>query len=281
MGKEKTYKILAAHSKKALTLSYNRALQTVSDTGNAAVRWQIQYFPDSTVSFVSMPTGEAIELDEIMDQVLPYITVRDTANLRQRFKLLSNADRSVSLVSLYSGYCIDVADAETRDFAVITTWPREDHPNQKWNLIRNGDEVMFTSKLNNKYLAPTPPLDKDGANIGQWPFENRPEQLWILKKQKNDTYVLQNVFSGKYLQESDGTLSLKHNVQLHASIFDSTSFWYLDEGKNASVKFRNLATGLCLDVRDAFPYNGANVMTYDCGAGIDNQLWFLEEVTGG
>lgn len=278
VGEDKNYKIVALHSKKVLTLSYNRALQTISDTTNTPHKWYIQPFSDSTVSLISLPTEEAIELAEIMDQVLPYLSPRDSNNVRQRFKLDQNSDGSISIVSAYSGYCIDIASSEMEDFAVITTWPREDYPNQQWNIITTDEGVLVSSRLNDKLLAPTPALHMDGANVGQWPFEDRPEQRWKIKEQEDGSFLIQNVFSGTYLQESDGSLSLQHNVHMHSDKTSNRSHWQMVESKNNGVKIRNQATGLCMDVRDAFPYDGANVMTYDCDGGADNQFWLLEEV---
>lgn len=274
----KKYKILAVHSNKALTLSYNRPLQTVSDTGSVAYRWQIRHFPDATAQVLSLSTGQVIEVAEVRDRVLPYITDVDSSNMRQRFKIVANEDGSVTLVSVYlENYCIEIAEADTSDYAVITTCPGEDSPNQKWKISGNDSSMIFTSTLNGKYLAVTPPTNRAGANIGQWPFVGRKEQQWTLHKQRNGAYLVRNVFSGMYLQESDGRLSLKYNVQQHRAVTDSGASWYMVEAKEGAVSFRNLASGFCLDVRDGVPYNGANVMTFYC-TGNDSQLWKVEEI---
>lgn len=280
---EKKYKIEAKHSQKNLTLSYNRTLQTISDTTNAAFRWQIKYFSDSTIQIISLPSGQSIELAEVKDQVLPYIANADTTVIRQRFRLQINNDSSVFLESVYNPkYCIDISESDTADFPVITTWPIEGAPNQKWKMQTTKDGVAFISLLNGKYLAVTPPTNEAGANIGQWPFANRNEQIWSLQQQSNGTYLIRNVFSGMFLQEADGKLSLKHNVHQSPDAAANNSLWFIDEAKDGFIKFRNSASGFCMDVRDGVPYDGANVMTYNCsgdGGGGDNQLWKIIEVT--
>lgn len=279
---EKKYKIEAKHSGKCLTLSYNRPLQTVSDTTNTAFRWQLKYFPDSTAQIISMPSGQAIELADVQDQVLPYITDPDNGNTRQRFKITKNEDGSVYLQSVFSKYCIDVSESDTSDFPVITTWPKEANPNQKWKIQASGNAIVFASLLNGKYLAVTPLLKEAGANIGQWPFADRSEQTWTIQQQDNGTYTFRNSFSGMYLQESNGTLSLKYNVHQSPDAAANNSLWYLDDTKDGFVSFRNAASGLCMDVRDGVPFDGANVMTYNCteeGGGGDNQRWKIIETT--
>ncbi len=278
----KKYKIEAKHSQKSLTLSYNRPLQTVSDTTNTAFRWNLKYFPDSTAQIISLPSGQAIELFEVQDQVLPYITDADSSNIRQKFIIAKNEDGSVYLESVFSKYCIDVSESDTSDFPVITTWPKEPNPNQKWKMQASGDVIVFTTLLNGKYLAVTPLLHESGANIGQWPFVDRSEQIWTLEQQDNGAYTVRNDFSGMYLQESDGTLSLKYNVHQSSDAATPNSRWHLDDAKDGFVKFRNAASGYCMDVRDGVPFDGANVMTYDCVdnyGGGDNQLWKITAIT--
>ncbi|MBX2922785.1 MAG: RICIN domain-containing protein [Chitinophagaceae bacterium] len=277
-----TYKIEAKHSGKHLTLSYNRPLQTISDTTNAAFRWQLKYYPDSTAQIISLPTEQAIELAAVKDQVLPYITGADSNNVRQRFRITKNSDSSAYLESVYNtNYCIDISESDTSDFPVITTWPKENNPNQKWKLQATGNSVAFVSLLNGKYLAVTPPVNEAGANIGQWPFADRKEQIWMLQEQANGTYLIRNAASGMFLQEADGKLSLKYNVHQSRDAEANNSLWHLDDAKDGFVKFRNMASGYCMDVRDGVPYDGANVMTYDCKdnfGGGDNQLWKIVEV---
>lgn len=277
------YKIEVKHSGKHLTLSYNRPLQTISDTTNAAFKWLLKYYPDSTTQIVSLPSEQAIELTEVKDQVLPYITDADSNNVRQRFKITKNSDGSVYLESVYNtNYGIDISESDTADFAVITTWPKENNPNQKWKILPTGNSFAFVSLLNGKYLAVTPLINNAGANIGQWPFADRKEQLWMLQEQSNGTYLISNAASGMFLQESDGKLSLKYNVHQSPDAAANNSLWHIDDAENGFVKFRNMASGFCMDVRDGVPYNGANIMTYDCtgdGGGGDNQLWKIVEVS--
>jgi len=47
--------------------------------------------------------------------------------------------------------------------------------------------------------------------------------------------------------------------------------------KDGVMMWKNVATGLCLDVRDGVSYHGANLMTYSC-TGTPNQLWRVEEI---
>lgn len=271
------YKIEAKHSGKHLTLSYNRPLQTVSDTNNVAFKWQLKYYPDSTAQIISLPSGQTIELAEVKDQVLPYITNADSNNIRQRFKITKNSDSAVYLESVYNtNYCIDVSESDTSDFPVITTWPKEPNPNQQWKLQTINNAIVFVSLLNGKYLAVTPPVNEAGANIGQWPFADRKEQIWMLQEQTNGAYLVRNAGSGMFLQESDGKLSLKYNVHQSPDAAVNNSLWYIDDAKDGFVKFRNMASGFCMDVRDGVPYDGANVMTFDCTGefgGGDNQFW--------
>ncbi|MBX3253019.1 MAG: RICIN domain-containing protein [Chitinophagaceae bacterium] len=272
------YKIEAKHSGKHLTLSYNRPLQTISDTTNAAFRWQLKYYPDSTAQIVSLPSEQAIELTEVKDQVLPYITGADSNIVRQRFRITKNSDGSVYLESVYNAnYCIDISESDTADFPVITTWPKENNPNQKWKIQATGNSVAFVSLLNGKYLAVTPPVNEAGANIGQWPFAGKKEQIWMLQEQANSAYLIRNAASGMFLQESDGKLSLKYNVHQSPDAAADHSLWHMDDAGDGFVKFRNKASGLCMDVRDGVPYNGANVMTYDCNDAGDNQVWKIME----
>ncbi|MFT3945838.1 MAG: RICIN domain-containing protein [Agriterribacter sp.] len=276
----KNYQIIAKHSQKSLTLSYNRPLQTVNDTEEAAYRWAIKYYPDSTAQIISLPSGEAMEVAEIKDQVLPYVTNADSSNIRQRFRITHNNDGTTYLVSAYSNYCVDVSESDTSAYAVITTWPVESNPNQKWKVLRSPDtSVVFASLLSGKYLAVTPGTKAAGANIGQWPFADREEQTWTLQQQDNGAYTIRNRYSGMYLQESDGTLSLQYNVQQSPDPSVTHSHWYFDDAKDGYVKFRNAASGYCMDVRDGVPYDGANIMTYDCNDNGDNQHWKIVEVS--
>lgn len=278
----KKYKIEAKHSQKNLTLSYNRPLQTVSDTTHTAFKWQIRYLADSSVQIISLPSGQSIELADVQDQVLPYIADADSNNTRQKFIIAKDEDGSVYLESVFSKYCIDVSESDTSDFPVITTWPKESNPNQKWKMQPAGDAVVFTTLLNGKYLAVTPTLKEEGANIGQWPFVGRDEQIWTIQQLENGTYTIRNAFSGMYLQEADGKLSLKYNVHQASDASIPASQWHLDELEDGFIKLRNAASGYCLDVRDGVPFDGANVMTYDCVenlGGGDNQHWKIKEIT--
>lgn len=275
------YKIEAKHSGKCLTLSYNRPLQTISDTTNAAFKWQLKNLTDSPVQIISLPTGEAIELAAVKDQVLPYVTNADSTEVRQHFKIDRNDDGTVYLASVYNaGYCIDISESDTADFPVITTWPKESHPNQKWKLQVTGNAFAFVSLLNGKYLAVTPAVTEAGANIGQWPFADRDEQVWMLEEQANGTYLIRNTASGMFLQESDGKLSLKYNVHQSPDVAADRSLWHLDDAEDGFVKFRNIASGFCMDVRDGVPYDGANIMTYDCNDDGDNQHWKIIAARG-
>lgn len=271
------YKIEARHSGKCLTLSYNRPLQTISDTTNAAFKWQLKNLNDSIVQIISLPTGEAIELAAIKDQVLPYVIKADSSEIRQRFTIDDNEDGSIYLTSVYNAkYCIDISESDTADFPVITTWTKEANPNQKWKLQAMGNAFAFISLLNGKYLAVTPSITEAGANIGQWPFAEKNEQIWMLQEQENGAYLIRNAASNMFLQESDGKLSLKYNVHQSPDTAAKNSLWYFDDAKDGFIKFRNALSGHCMDVRDGVPYDGANIMTYNCsgdGGGGGNQHW--------
>lgn len=274
---EKKYKFTGVKSGKVMTLSYNRPLQTVSKITDGECRWSFIRFADSTVQVISRPSGQALEVFKLKNQVLPYIADSDSANICQRFRLVKNDDGSVTLVSVYSGYAVDISESEKADFAVITTWRRENNPNQKWTLVAEEEDFLIVSTLNQKYLAITPAVTEAGANIGQWPFSGRKEQAWILEKQNNGSFRIKNELSGMYLQDSDGSLSLKNNVQQSPDAGSPRSHWLKTEAKYGNVIWKNVATGLCLDVRDGVSYDGANIMTYTC-SGTPNQLWRVEEI---
>lgn len=274
------YRIEAKHSGKSLTLSFNRPLQTIGDTTNAGYTWQIKNLTDSVVQIISVVTGEAIELPATGDHVFPYVTQSDSSELRQQFILSPLNDESVYLEPVSKpGYCLDISESDTADFAVILTWSKEGNPNQRWVVHRTGEYYTIMSALNNKFLSVTPALNVAGANISQWAFSGREEQIWILNKNDDGSYLIQNKFSEMYLQESDGKESLKDNVHQSPDKTSKKSLWRLDETGEGWIKFRNVDSGFCMDVRDAASYDGANVMTYDCNDGGDNQYWKLIPVT--
>ncbi len=275
------YRLAAAHSSKYLTLSYHRPLRIISDSVNADCVWRLKRFPDGSVQFISLPSGEAVELSSVKSDVVPYTAAANDDNIRQRFRLVyeksRDGNRKAWIQSAYNDLCLDVAAGDTADFAPIVTWHKRESNNQLWLLQGTDDKLSLVTAINGKKLSVAPNTHTAGADIGQWTFADRKEQIWIIRK-SGDFYTLQNAYSGLYLHESGGQLSFEHNVLQHPSATEKGSLWMLDLSADSITKIKNAASGLCLDVKDNAYYDGAIVITFNCSEGSRNQWWKPEEV---
>ena len=111
-------------------------------------------------------------------------------------------------------------------------------------------------------------LEPSGNHLVLWAPRHQNTQIWELSHQGNNVYTIKNVGDGRYLTETNNTLTVANTATAQAR-------WRIVSAANNTYQLLNEATGRSLDVEGGnHTANGTNVITWS-STGNPNQRWYL------
>ena len=112
----------------------------------------------------------------------------------------------------------------------------------------------------------------DATPIQQYDFVNGKNQKWQLVAEANGTYAIQNLATGKVLDDANASLQAGTGVQQYTNLGSSNQQWSIDDVNDPYCRIVNGLSELSLDVTGTA--NGVRVQQ-DQFTGDVNQQWRL------
>ncbi|MBN2486782.1 MAG: RICIN domain-containing protein [Bacteroidales bacterium] len=208
----------------------------------------------------------------------------NAANQQFRFTDLGNGVYQIICVA--SGKSIDISGVSTNDGANVHQWSYVGGANQKF-VVKDagGGYYKLVASHSNKIVEVAGFSTSTGGNIQQWTDVNQTSGQWRLEpvggsSLANGTYVIQNRYSGLYLDVDANTINQDGaNVQ-QWQLYNTTNqkFTIANLGGNL-YSIISVASGKSLDVSGASTANGANVQQWSYVA-VPQQQFTIVPVDG-
>ena len=279
----------AANTSYALDVAYgsmdnqaNVQLYTFHDADNQQFRF-VRNSDDGSYTILNVRSGKAVDVQ--------WNGKTDGTSIQQYEPNYSEAQRwfiedagggFVRMRSKASNKYLDIENATMSNGTKIEIWTGHTGWAQKFKLVPCSIDVpesvySIRSMKNLSYG-----LDVYGGssveqanNVQLFLFHTGDNQLFELKRNSDDSsYTILNVESGKALavkrNKEDGIV----NVIQYTLDYAEEQRWYIEDGGGGSVKIRNKAVGMYLDVANGVMANGTNVLVWSGNAG-ENQKFKL------
>jgi len=272
----------------------NVQLWNANSTG--AQKWQVSIDSEGYVTLENLRSGKV--LDIAGGSTIPGTNVRQwTGNdsSAQKWVAIKNSDGTITLWSkLGSCLVLDVAGGTTSNGSNVQVYSYNGSDAQGYvstetdgasnasiddmqNATLSEGTYLVSSSLGNGQVLDVPGGSLDSSTTVQiYGGNGTPAQRWYVRS-TSEGYTFQNVESGLYLTEVDGSA-------VQASNAGAASQWLVMNGTGSaatSVTLVNASTGQVLDVCGGKSSSGTRVWTYGFD-GTDAQRWTLtaEDVLG-
>lgn len=211
-------------------------------------------------------------------------------SLAQKWIVTSLSDSQYKITSaLSSDLALDVSGGAIINGTNLQIWKSNDSNAQKYYFTQYAPDVSVKGQasISDGYYLIKSSLDlnkaldladwhtDNGANYQIWDSTSKDNQLFRIYKDKTGFYHIENVFSEKSLDATDGSVISGTYVQQWAS--DSSNRnqqWKIIKQKDGGYTFQNVSNGLMLDIKYGTSSNGSAIDTYRAN-GSGAQSWLL------
>ena len=259
--------------------------------GTKAQKWVVDIDNDGFATIKNL--GSGLCLDVTCAQASNGANVQQyefNDSLAQKWIITSLSDSQYKVTSaLSSDLVLDVSNGSIANGANLQLWTSNSSNAQKFyftkylpNVSSDGQASLtdgyyqIKSSLNlDKALDLAEWRTGNGANFQIWDSTSKNNQLFHIYKDKAGFYHIENAYSEKSLDATDGSIISGINVQQWTS--DSSNCnqqWKIVKQKDGSYTFQNVANGLMLDIVAGVTENGTAVDTYRAN-GSGAQSWLL------
>lgn len=208
----------------------------------------------------------------------------------QRWRIVSSGNGTVKVVSaLDSGYVLDVSGASSWDGSNVQVWADNGSDAQSFVFLNVNPVVSSSGQadLEDGYYRITTAINmtssldvkdwsqSNGTGIQIWSSTSKENQIFKITKQKSGFYRIENAWSGKSLDLTDGTFIPGTKVQQWTSSQgNANQEWSISSKTGGSFTIQNVATGLMLDVAGGNIANGTQIQGYTAN-GTQSQRWLI------
>lgn len=194
-----------------------------------------------------------------------------------------------------SGLYMQVAGAEAKNTANVQQWGTSgDSIHDIWKLVDAGNGYYYIVSAvgdgGTYVLDVTAKQIDNGTNIDIYKYNGAINQQFMLTKNADDSYKIRTRISGETsaVEVADASKIGGANVQQWEVNGATCQDWILEEvsdpgcSMDTSViyEFKNLNSGLIMDITDGKMESGVNVQQW-ISNGFDCQRWMLKEFAGG
>ncbi len=224
-----------------------------------------------------------------IDDGMPAHLCPDAGVPSQRWTIHRETKDYYSLKADLSEKCLDVKDGSKADGGAIQQWVCStfDNSNQRWALLLDGsDGWVLRAKVSGKCLQ----YNTQNNTVEQRSCSGGDDQRWFLENDLEEGLPP----LGKDLQivgvDSDKAIGIEGSkmengagtVLVYTDRDQKSQIWQIETAPSGffyhlKVKHSNK----CLDLKDGGTVQGTRVQQVDCDDDDPNQLWDLEEVSGG
>ena len=269
-------------------------VQLYSYNGSNAQKWRVTVDGEGLASIQNIGSGKYLDAAggscSNGTNVWQY---SGNGSLAQKWRILSNDNGTMRIVSaLDNSTVVDITSGSSYDGTNVQLWHSNSSNAQAFGFLPLDPKLsaegqvdladgyyQISSSVNPSYcLDITDWSSLNGSKLQVWQRTGEQNQLFKITKQEDGFYRIENAWSGKSLDVTDGCLIPGTPIQQWDSIADSAvQEWRIADQTGGMCSFQNVATGLMLDLKWGMAQNGQTVNGCTTN-GTNAQNWLLTKV---
>ena len=260
---------------------------------SAAQKWRVSYDSEGFATITNVASGKV--LDAQWGSSRPGTNVTQWSNngsRAQKWKIVTGDKGRITIVSaLDSSIVLDISGARRSAGANVQLWTANGSDAQSFAFIPTKPSVSaegqadiapgyysITSRVSgSNYLSTGYSLD-NGVKVRLSDQYLVDDGIWKISRGADGYYHLENVWSGKSLDSTDGTPIPGRQLQVWTTDLNNPNQkWVITSVAGGAYVFRNVGTGLVIDLRGGVAQEGRAIDGY-LPNGTNAQQWHLKKV---
>ena len=260
---------------------------------SAAQKWRVSYDSEGFATITNVASGKV--LDAQWGSSRPGTNVAQWSNngsRAQKWKLVTGDKGRITIVSaLDSSIVLDISGARRSAGANVQLWTANGSDAQSFAFIPTKPSVSAEGQADiapgyyfiwsgvdvDNYLSTGYSLD-NGVKVRLSGGNLSDDGIWKISRDGDGYYRLENVWSGKSLDSTDGTPIPGRQLQVWTTDLNNPNQkWVITSVAGGAYVFRNVGTGLVVDLRGGVAQDGRAIDGY-LPNGTTAQQWELDKV---
>ena len=260
---------------------------------SAAQKWRVSYDSEGLATITNIASGKV--LDAQWGSSRPGTNVTQWSNngsRAQKWKIVTGDKGRITIVSaLDSSIVLDISGARRSAGANVQLWTANGSDAQSFEFIPTKPSVspegqadiapgyyfIWSWVSDFKSLSTGYSLD-NGVKVRLSDGNFFDDGIWKISRDGDGYYRLENVWSGKSLDSTDGTPIPGRQLQVWTTDLNNPNQkWVITSVAGGAYVFRNVGTGLVVDLRGGVAQDGRAIDGY-LPNGTTAQQWELDKV---
>ena len=260
---------------------------------SAAQKWRVSYDSEGLATITNVASGKV--LDAQWGSSRPGTNVAQwggNGSRAQQWKIVTGDKGRITIVSaLDSSIVLDISGARRSAGANVQLWTANGSDAQSFAFIPTKPSVsaegqadiapgyyfIWSGVSNLESLSTGYSLD-NGAKVRLSDRNFFDDGIWKISRDGDGYYRLENVWSGKSLDSTDGTPIPGRQLQVWTTDLNNPNQkWVITSVAGGAYVFRNVGTGLVVDLRGGVAQDGRAIDGY-LPNGTTAQQWELDKV---
>lgn len=260
---------------------------------SGAQKWRVSYDSEGLATITNVASGKV--LDAQWGSSRPGTNVTQWSNngsRAQKWKIVTGDKGRITIVSaLDSSIVLDISGARRSAGANVQLWRANGSDAQSFAFIPTKPSVSpegqadiapgyysISGVVNHDMIMALADYSLDnGAKVHMWTNYGTDDQMWKISRDGDGYYRLENVWSGKSLDSTDGTPIPGRQLQVWTTDLNNPNQkWVITSVTGGAYVFRNVGTGLVVG-RRGLVRDGRAIDGY-LPNGMAAQQWHLEKV---
>ena len=258
---------------------------------SGAQKWRVSYDSEGLATITNVASRKV--LDAQWGSSRPGTNVTQWSNngsRAQKWKIVTGDKGRITIVSaLDSSIVLDISGARRSAGANVQLWTANGSDAQSFAFIPTKPSVSAEGQADiapdyyyissgvsdSSYLSADYSLD-NGVKVRLAGPYDEDNAMWKISRDGDGYYHLENVWSGKSLDSTDGTPIPGRQLQVWATDWSNPNQkWVITSVAGGAYVFRNVGTGLVVDLRGGVAQDGRAIDGY-LPNGTTAQRWYLE-----
>ena len=261
---------------------------------SAAQKWRVSYDAEGLVTITNVASGKV--LDAQWGSSRPGTNVAQWSNngsRAQKWKIVTGDKGRITIVSaLDPSIVLDISAGGRFSGANVQLWTANGSDAQTFAFIPTKPSVSaegqaditpgyysISSVVNPDMIMALADYSLDnGAKVHAWTNYGFHDQMWKISRDGDGYYRLENVWSGKSLDSTDGTPIPGRQLQVWTTDLNNPNQkWVITSVTGGAYMLRNVGTGLVVDLSAGIAQNGRAIDGY-LANGTTAQQWRLDKL---
>ena len=261
---------------------------------SGAQKWRVSYDSEGLATITNVASGKV--LDAQWGSSRPGTNVTQWSNngsRAQKWKIVTGDKGRITIVSaLDPSIVLDISAGGRFSGANVQLWTANGSDAQTFAFIPTKPSVSaegqadiapgyysISSVVNPDMIMALADYSLDnGAKVHVWTNYGFHDQMWKISRDGDGYYRLENVWSGKSLDSTDGTPIPGRQLQVWTTDLNNPNQkWVITSVTGGAYMLRNVGTGLVVDLSAGIAQNGRAIDGY-LANGTTAQQWRLDKL---